>query len=589
MLDFSCTDWRDRLRDGRSLVPFAPPDPQEAARAVAIFDRLRLPDVDGRPTLGDAAGDWFRDIVAVLFGSYDPETALRLVCDVFLLVPKKNSKTTNGAALMLVALLFTSRPMARFGLFGPTQEISEVAFLAATGMIAADPDLSNLLHVQDHLKTITRRDNSAVLKVTTFDPSVATGGKYAGWLLDEAHLLSKVAYADRVIRQLRGARAAIHESFGVIITTQSDVPPAGAFKAELQYARSVRDGRAPSSGFLPVLYEFPEEIQTDKSQPWLDPSTWSMVLPNLGRSISLAALERDLVAEREKGPQALSIWASQHLNIELGLALHNERWRGADWWLDRADRTMSLAELLARCEAVTVGIDGGGLDDLLSLSVIGREKGGRRWLHWGRSWVDRSILVERPAIAASLVDFERDGDLVFVDIAPADPDPTEAGAVARGAAPGERPADPSYLDDLVAIVAVVNASGLLPDKAGIGLDPAGVAAIVDALMTIDGLDPECLVAVAQTWKLSGVIHGVAIRLKAGTFVHSGQRLVAWAVGNAKIELRGSALSITKQTAGAAKIDPLMSLFDAAELMARNPQARAAASVWEGDDYELRVM
>lgn len=572
-LDFSCPDWRERLRDGRSLVPFAPLNPDDAARAVAIFDRLRLPDVEGRPPLSDAAGDWFRDIVAVLFGSYDPEVALRLVCDVFLLVPKKNSKTTNGAALMLVALLFTSRPQARFGLFAPTQEISDIAFLAASGMVAADPALSTLLHVQTHLKTITRRDNDAVLKVTTFDPSVATGGKYAGWLLDEAHLLSKVAYADRVIRQLRGARTAIPESFGVIITTQSDVPPSGAFKAELQYARAVRDGKSPSAGFLPVLYEFPEEIQTDKSQPWLDPALWPMVLPNIGRSVNLAALERDLVAELEKGAGALSIWASQHLNIELGLALHNERWRGADWWSERTwsgREKLDLDTLLARSEVVTVGIDGGGLDDLLSLSIIGREKGGRRWLHWSRSWVDRTILVERPAIAASLQDFAADGDLVLVDIAPDDDEDGDPDA----------PRDTSYLDDLVVIVARVFATGLLPEKYGIGLDSAGVSAILDALMTIEGLDPECLTAVAQTWKLSGVIQGVAIRLKAGTFVHAGQRLVAWAVGNAKVELKGSAHSITKQTAGAAKIDPLMSLFDAAELMSRNPEAASPASVYE---------
>ena len=82
----------------------------QAARAAAIFDRLHLPDVPGQPTLGEAAGDWFRDVVRAVFGSIDRESGIRQVPGVFLLVPKKNSKTTNGAALMLTALLARNPP-----------------------------------------------------------------------------------------------------------------------------------------------------------------------------------------------------------------------------------------------------------------------------------------------------------------------------------------------------------------------------------------------------------------------------------------------------------------------------------------------
>jgi len=62
----SCPDWEERLLAGRSLVPNLPLFEDEATRAVRIFNRLRLPDVIGTPQLGDAVGDWFRDIVAAL-------------------------------------------------------------------------------------------------------------------------------------------------------------------------------------------------------------------------------------------------------------------------------------------------------------------------------------------------------------------------------------------------------------------------------------------------------------------------------------------------------------------------------------------
>ncbi|MBA4219945.1 MAG: terminase [Methylobacterium sp.] len=552
-LHFAQPGWESTLLAGRSLVPLLPLDRLEADRAAAIFDRLHLPDVPGQPTLGDAAGDWFRDVVRAVFGSIDEATGIRQVPGVFLLVPKKNSKTTNGAALMLTALLMNERPNAAFALFGPTQEIADLAFAAVSGMVAADKDLDTLLHVRDHLKTVVNRVTGATLKVMTFDMKVATGGKYAGWLLDELHLLGKVAYTSRVIGQLRGARVAIPEAFGIIITTQSDEPPAGAFKAELDYARSVRDGRVQNATVLPVLYEFPEAMQLDAAKPWRKVENWPFVLPNLGRSVSLPVLEQDYATAREMGDEEERRWASQHLNIQIGLALHSNRWEGADHWEHAGSKAATLEFILAECEVCTVGIDGGGLDDLLGLTVLGRHRVTKRWYHWGHAWADRGVKLLRKEIASRLDDFEKDGDLTFVDIAE-----TVDGANADVAGVAD-------------IVERIFKAGLLPAKAGIGVDAVGIAAILDEL-SLREIPDDCIAAVPQGYRLSGVIKGAARKLKDGTLKHGARPLMAWAVGNARSELRGSAVLITKQASGTAKIDPLIALFNAFDLMSRNPTA-----------------
>ena len=41
----------------------------------------------------------------------------------------------------------------------------------------------------------------------------------------------------------------------------------------------------------------------------------------------------------------------------------------------------------------------------------------KRWYHWGHAWADRGVKLLRKEIAPRLEDFERDGDLTFIDIA----------------------------------------------------------------------------------------------------------------------------------------------------------------------------
>lgn len=553
---FAVPDWRARLESRASLVPELPLDHAEADRAVAIFNALRLPDVEGRPTLGEAGGNWFRDIVRAVFGSL--VGGVRRVPGVFLLVPKKNSKTTNGAAVMLTALLVNTRPMAQFALFGPTQEVADLAFVAAKGMIDADADLAKILRVQEHTKTITNRLTAATLKVQTFDPAVATGGKFAGWLLDEAHLLARVHYAARVVGQLRGARAAVPESFGIIITTQSDLPPTGFFKTELEHARKVRDGEVNDDTLLPVLYEFPREMQADKTCPWRDPEVWPLVLPNLGRSVNIEVLKADYNSARLKGEDEERRWLSQHLNIEIGIAITAESWPGAKYW-PGASAPMSLAEMLDASEVVTIGVDGGGLDDLLGLCVLGREKTSKRWVAWLRAWADHGVKDLRKEIAGELDRLAACGDLYFVE-------------VGDGAA--------EDIESVADIVAECHRRGLLPEKSGIGLDTAGIAAIGDAIEK-RGIPADCIAVVSQGYRLSGTIKGAARKLKDGSLAHCGQDIGAWVVGNARVVKQGNADLITKQISGTAKIDPLVALFNAFDLMSRNPDASARQRV---DDY-----
>lgn len=540
----ACLDWRERIVARRSLIP-APLFADEAAEALAVFKSLKIVDAPGQPTFGEACEQWVFDFVSAIFGAYDAAEGRRLIREFLLLISKKNTKSTLAAGIMVTALIRNWRHSAELLILAPTLEVANNAFHPARDMIKADEELDALLHVQEHTRTITHRVTKAVLKVVAADAETVSGKKAAFVLVDELWLFGKKAKADSMLREATGGLVSRPEGFVIYLSTAADEEPAGVFKAKLDYFRGVRDGRIKDPKSLPVIYEFPEAMI--EAEAYLDPENFYITNPNLDRSVDRTWLEDELEKVRHATGGELQVFLAKHLNVEIGLKLASNRWPGADYWEAAEDATLvSLDELLARSEVAVIGIDGGGLDDLFGLCVIGRCKTTRDWLVWCRAWAHGDVLTRRKDIATRLREFERDGDLVITDDA---------------MLPIREAAD---------LCARVKDAGLLPEKHGIGLDPYGVAALVDEL-AVRGIEDDELAAIRQGAALSPATWGCEIKLKNGSLWHGGSRLMAWCVGNAKTEVRGGAVLITKQSAGRAKIDPLVAMFNAAMLMSRNPE------------------
>lgn len=536
----ACPDWADRLRSGRSIIP-PPIFPDEAERSLAVFKALKIVDAPGSPTFGEACAQWVFDLVASIFGAYDVESGRRLITEWFVCLPKKNSKSTIAAGIMMTALIRNWRLSAEFSIVAPTVEISNNSFGPSRDMVQRDEDLDALMHVQSHVKTITHRESAASLKVLAADNNTVGGKKGVGTLIDELWLFGKVADAENMLREATGGLASRPEGFTIYLTTQSDGPPAGVFRQKLMYARGVRDGRIKDPQFVPIIYEFPDDVI--KAKGHYDPANFGMVNPNLGYSVDREFLEREFRKAENDGPESMAGFFAKHLNVEIGVALRSDRWAGADYW-ERQGAPLTLEQLLERCEVVDVGIDGGGLDDLLGLAVLGRECDTGRWLLWARAWAHPSVLERRKQEAARLRDFALTGDLVLVNHVGDD------------------------VDEVVTIVTTVSESGLL-DK--IGVDAHGIGGILDGLVEA-GIPAENVVGISQGWKLNGAIKTTERRLAEGALCHAGSPLMAWCVGNAKVEPKGNAVSITKQASGFAKIDPLMATFNAVALLSLNPAA-----------------
>jgi len=540
--DMSCPDWEERLLAGRSLVPDLPLYEAEAGKAVRCFRRLRLPDVIGTPTMGEVCGDWYYPIVAALFGSYDIQTNIRHISEVFQLIPKGNSKSTNGGAVMLTAMIVNRRPEAEFMFIAPTMEIAAIAYKQAKGMVRLDSELAKLFHCQDHIRKITHRVSGATLMIKAADTDIITGSKCTGTMIDETHQFAKKSNAAEIFVELRGALTKRPDGFLFQTTTQSKQTPSGVFASELAMARAVRDGKMRMP-MLPVLYELPDRLARDGG--WRERRFWPLVNPNLGRSTNEDFLAREIVRADADGPAAVALIASQHFNVQIGMSLRADGWAGANYWTRGVEDGLTLETLLGRSEAVVVGIDGGGLDDLLGIAVVGRCPEG--WIAWAHALISPEGLERRKANTAFYDKFQADGDLTVVE---------------------ELPDDISFVTD---IVQKVKESKKL---AGVGVDAIGIGGIVDALARIGVTqEKDLLVGVRQGISLMGAIKTVERKLIDGSFKHGGQALMTWCAGNARIVPTPTGMRIARDDSGFGKIDPLMALFNACALLALNPSAQ----------------
>jgi len=541
--------WSTRIVKGESIIP-PPIYPAEAERALAIFKRLRLTDVRGRPTLGSACAPWVFDFVRAVFGACPDrgDTAgVQEIREYFLCIAKKNSKSTIAAGIMLTALILCWRENEEHLILAPTKEVADNSFAPAAAMVRADSQLVKLFHVQQHLRTITHRVRGNTLKVVAADTDTVSGKKAGRVLVDELWVFGKKHNADAMLMEATGGQAARDEGSTIYLTTQADDAPAGVFKDKLQYARDVRDGVIVDPAFLPVIYEYPQAMKDAKA--WENPETWHIPNPNLGRSVSKEWLAQNFEQRKEKTDGQLQQFLAKHFNVEIGLALRSDRWEGAEHW-ESAARPLSLDDLIRRSEVIDIGIDGGGLNDLLGLYVIGREKGSGCKLGWGRAWAAKVALDRRKSIAPALRGFAADGDMGIV------------------------PQVGEDIAELVEVCVQAYDSGLL-DK--IGCDPAGIGAIVESLEKA-GIPKDKIVGVSQGWRLGGAVKTVERWLADGTFRPSVQPLMAWCASNARVEARANGIIVTKQSSGQSKIDPLMALFNAAYLMALNPASQGGGLV-----------
>jgi len=328
-------------------------------RSGAHFDRAKADravefiETCCRHVKGELAGqlfkleNWQAQVTRGIFGWLRPNGS-RLYREVYIEIPRKNGKSSWGAALGLYLLFADGEAGAEVYSVAADTDQAAIVFGIAKGMIEQDEDLTAAS--EQFRRSINYKSN--YYHVLSADAPTKHGKNSHGILFDELHAQPNRELFD-VMKTSTGAR---RQPLLIMFTTAGYDRNSICWEQH-EYAQKVIDGTVDNPGFLPIIYG------ADQSADWTSPKTWRRANPNYGVSIR----EDYLKAECEKAkvtPAYENTFKRLHLNI---WTEQETRWLQMTEW-DACGAQFDLNALKGRrCYG---GLDLATTTDLAALALV---------------------------------------------------------------------------------------------------------------------------------------------------------------------------------------------------------------------------
>ena len=513
---------------------------QYQLKAVNIAASLTIPDGWNGEKLGDKWFLWQPEFIAKIFESLKEFQTTngvvfsRTIREFFLLIPKKNGKSTLSGALAIVFMLLNKRLNNEFAIIAPTKIVALNSFLPAKAMINADTYLKSRFKITDTTKTIYDLKTQSKITIYSADTNTVSGIKAAFVIFDELWKLCENKNIENILLEAKGGFAAKSEAFCVYLTTQSETPPHPAFQRFLELARRPLDEQA-AAGFYSLVFE-PE----NQSAIQIDDVTIDLidkVNPNLGLTVDKNYLITEFNKYKQIGGDAFLSFCAKHLNLQIKTEFVQNGWAGAEYW-QQAEITADLEYICENCEVVIVGIDGGGLDDLIGICVAGRVSNSQNWIMWHSATCTTGALSKNNTEKIYENFIEKNEMHAFENIM-------------------------GCFEYIAKIVNLINDYNVL---SYIGMDINGAAVLSNFLMENCDIIESQIIGIFQGNRLSSAIKTLEQMLAIGSLKVNRTDLMRWQIGNIKMNGR----YFFEKTEKKAKIDSAVAMAITAVILQSDP-------------------
>jgi phage terminase large subunit-like protein len=296
--------------------------------------------------------DWQRhDIVEPIFNPV--ENGRRRIRTAYITCPRKQGKTTIGAALALYLLYADAEPGAEIVSAAASRDQAAICFTIARQMVEASPALRDMTQVFQRELVIP--STGSRYRVIPADAPTAHGFNLSGCVIDELH-----AHPDRRLYDaLITAMGARRQPLCVILTTAGTAEHSIAAEVH-RYAEKVRDGVIEDPTFLPVIYAAPED-----ADPW-DEAVWQACNPALRDGFRSLEEMRAAARTAKAVPGREPAFRQLYLN-QWGTAAAS-RWLPLDAWDACAENVGPPPPFAGR--RAFLGLDLASTRDLTALAIV---------------------------------------------------------------------------------------------------------------------------------------------------------------------------------------------------------------------------
>ena len=242
---------------------------------------------------------WQKAALSAIYGIVERGTDLRKHQRVFILVGKKNGKTTMVAP---IALYETARKGNEVYSAANALQQSRIIWTEAANMLEQSPQLKSMLKKRQYDIKNIRKDGFSVFMPLANTPNLLDGKLPKVVILDEVHELYQYLYDIMYNGQI-----SVRDPLFLMLTTKGYVRE-GLFDSEYKNSCDIIDGVIEDERKLSLLYEL------DNPADWLNEDNWEQANPSIGTIMTYEALRNTVRTALDK-PQSLNAVKVKHFNL----------------------------------------------------------------------------------------------------------------------------------------------------------------------------------------------------------------------------------------------------------------------------------
>lgn len=342
---------------------------------------------------------WTRDVLRGVFGTLEPD-GCRQYRDVYLEVPKKNTKTTLCAGLAVCFLATVRTSGTEVYSAATAKDQAGIVFRAASQMVKASPKLSERLRIIPSSKRIIRADDpSSFYAALSADGDVNDGIQPSLVVRDELHRW-RTRKTLELAEILERGMITRREPLLIDVTTAGEIDESPLCWRRHEYARQIQDGTIHDRRFYGRIW-----AADLNKHDWT--SRDARVAANPSHEDNGGYLRdsvlADLCTKAQNDPQSRADYLRYHLNIwgeKDDRAIDMAKWVTCGGNVDLREWEIYDPELLVRkwglmdreCYA---GVDASYTTDLTALALLFPPANSDPWRILSFFWIPADAVRER--------------------------------------------------------------------------------------------------------------------------------------------------------------------------------------------------